>query len=289
MTTPALDKPLTGEEYLESLRDGREVWIGGEKVADVTEHPAFRNATRSVARLYDALHDPANDMLTTDRRGIRTHKFFAPAYSSQDLVDAREALAIWSRMSYGFMGRSPDYKASFMAGLGADPDWYGPFSGSAEHWYRKYARERAVPQPRAHQPADRPLQARARHGGRLRARREGARRRHGRQRREDARDRLRAHARDVRRAEQRDAAREGQGRGLRARLHRPARHARPEAAVPPLLRGDRGLAVRPPALQPIRRERRGASSSTTRSSRGRTCSSTATSRRRPASTRSRGS
>jgi 4-hydroxyphenylacetate 3-monooxygenase len=139
MTTPALERPLTGEEYLESLRDGREVWIGGEKVADVTEHPAFRNATRSVARLYDALHDPANDMLMTDRRGIRTHRFFAPAYSSQDLVDAREALALWSRMSYGFMGRSPDYKASFMAGLGADPEWYGPFSGSAEHWYRKYA------------------------------------------------------------------------------------------------------------------------------------------------------
>ena len=132
MTTPALEKPLTGEEYLESLRDGREVWIDGEKVADVTEHPAFRNATRSVARLYDALHDPANDMLTTDRRGILTHRFFAPAYSSQDLVDAREALAVWSRMSYGFMGRSPDYKASFMAGLGADPEWYGAFSGSAE-------------------------------------------------------------------------------------------------------------------------------------------------------------
>jgi 4-hydroxyphenylacetate 3-monooxygenase len=108
MTTPALTKPLTGAEYLESLRDGREVWIDGERVADVTEHPAFRNAARSVARLYDALHDPANDMLTTDRRGIRTHKFFAPAYSSEDLVDAREALAVWSRMSYGFMGRSPD-------------------------------------------------------------------------------------------------------------------------------------------------------------------------------------
>ena len=58
MTTPALTKPLTGEEYLESLRDGREVWIDGERVTDVTEHPAFRNATRSVARLYDALHDP---------------------------------------------------------------------------------------------------------------------------------------------------------------------------------------------------------------------------------------
>ncbi len=228
-------------------------------------------------------------MLITDRRGIRTHRFFAPAYSSQDLVDAREALALWSRMSYGFMGRSPDYKASFMAGLGADPEWYGPFSGSAEHWYRKYARERAVPQPRAHQPADRPLQARARHGGRLRPRREGARRRHGRQRREDARDGLGAHARDVRRAEQRDAAREGQGRGLRARLHRPARHAGPEAALAPLLRGDRGLArstIRSPAAS-TRTTR--SSSSTTRSSRGRTSSSTATSRRRRASTRSPGS
>src|SRR5918997_4918562 len=141
MTAPALKKPLTGEEYLESLRDGREVWIDGERVKDVTEHPAFRNATRSVARLYDALHDPELEdvMLTTDRRGILTHKFFAPAYSSQDLVEAREALKVWSRMSYGFMGRSPDYKASFMAGLGADPAWYGQFADSAEGWYRRYA------------------------------------------------------------------------------------------------------------------------------------------------------
>jgi len=50
--------PFTGEEYLESLRDGREVWIYGERVRDITAHPAFRNSARSVARLYDALHDP---------------------------------------------------------------------------------------------------------------------------------------------------------------------------------------------------------------------------------------
>ena len=43
---------------LESLRDGREVYIYGERVDDVTTHPAFRNAARSIARLYDALHDP---------------------------------------------------------------------------------------------------------------------------------------------------------------------------------------------------------------------------------------
>src|SRR5262245_34061174 len=43
----------TGKEHLESLRDGRVVYIGSEKVDDVTAHPAFRNGARSIAALYD--------------------------------------------------------------------------------------------------------------------------------------------------------------------------------------------------------------------------------------------
>ncbi|MFZ0973294.1 MAG: 4-hydroxyphenylacetate 3-hydroxylase family protein [Solirubrobacteraceae bacterium] len=136
---------MTGAEYLESLRDGREVWIDGERVRDVTEHPAFRNSARSVARLYDALHDPKTREVMTaeDRHGIHTHRFFMPSYSPADLLASREAIAQWARMSYGYMGRTPDYKASFMATLGADPEWYAPFSDSARHWYRDYA-ERAL-------------------------------------------------------------------------------------------------------------------------------------------------
>jgi 4-hydroxyphenylacetate 3-monooxygenase len=134
---------LTGNEYLESLRDGREVWIDGERVTDVTTHPAFRNASRSIARLYDALHDPAtHDVMTAeDRHGIRTHRFFMPSYSPGDLLASRDAIAHWSRMSYGYMGRTPDYKASFMATLGADPGWYAPFEDAAAQWYRKYAEQ----------------------------------------------------------------------------------------------------------------------------------------------------
>ena len=52
-------RPFTGAEFLESLRDGREVYIYGERVKDVTTHPAFRNSAASVALLYDALHDKA--------------------------------------------------------------------------------------------------------------------------------------------------------------------------------------------------------------------------------------
>ena len=146
MSTSALAQEtrlLTGQTYLESLRDRREVWIDGERVADVTAHPAFRNAARSVARLYDALHDPPQrDMLVgVDRQGIVTHRFFMPSYTTEDLLASRDALAAWARLSYGYMGRTPDYKAAFMATLGADPEWYAPFGDSARHWYRTYAEQ----------------------------------------------------------------------------------------------------------------------------------------------------
>ncbi len=48
--------PYTGREFLDSLDDGREVWIYGERIANIAEHPAFRNTARMIARLYDALH-----------------------------------------------------------------------------------------------------------------------------------------------------------------------------------------------------------------------------------------
>src|SRR2546421_6757246 len=53
--------PYTGKEFLDSLDDGREVWIYGELVKNITEHPAFRNTARMIARLYDALHKDQQD------------------------------------------------------------------------------------------------------------------------------------------------------------------------------------------------------------------------------------
>ncbi|MFN0305801.1 MAG: 4-hydroxyphenylacetate 3-hydroxylase family protein, partial [Burkholderiales bacterium] len=128
-------------QYLDSLRDDRQVFIDGERVKDVTTHPTSRNAARSIARLYDALHDPATrDALTTvDRHGIRTHRFFTASYSAEELLAARDAIAIWARMTYGFMGRTPDYKAAFMATLGAMPEFYAPFTDNALTWYKRYA------------------------------------------------------------------------------------------------------------------------------------------------------
>jgi len=134
-------RPLTGDEYVESLRDGREVYVYGERVKDVTAHPAFANPVRMTARLYDALHDPARrDVLTcaTDTgSGGFTHRFFTTPYSVDDLVAGQGAIAEWARLSYGWMGRSPDYKASFLGTLGANADFYAPFDENARAWYRR--------------------------------------------------------------------------------------------------------------------------------------------------------
>ena len=140
-----IDKPMTGQEYLESLNDGREVWIYGERVKDITRHPAFRNSARMIARVYDAMHDPkTRDIITAPtENGGRTHRYFLAPKTVEDQVASRDAIAETQRVTYGWMGRSPDYKGSFLATLGANAAFYRGYEQNALRWYRK-AQERTA-------------------------------------------------------------------------------------------------------------------------------------------------
>lgn len=134
-------KPMTGDEYIDSLRDDREIWLQGKRIADVTTHPAFRNPIRMTARLYDSMHTgPLVETVTsptdTGNGGV-TMPFFKAPHSSEDLLKERDAIAAWARMSYGWMGRSPDYKASFLGTLHANSELYSPFQANAERWYKE--------------------------------------------------------------------------------------------------------------------------------------------------------
>mgnify|MGYP001428499671 CR=1 FL=1 len=108
---------------------------------DVVNHPAFRNSARSIARLYDTLHDAKyKEALTTETdtgSGSYTHKFFRASRSAEELLEARNAIATWSRLTYGQMGRTPDYKASFLATMGGNPEYYAPYHENAIRWYKK--------------------------------------------------------------------------------------------------------------------------------------------------------
>lgn len=131
----------TGAAHLERLRDERRVFINGARVADVTAHPAMRNAARSIARLYDALHDPAQRETLCARAdtpaGGMTHRAFRAARTREELVASRDAIAAWSRLTYGWMGRTPDYKASLTTTFGAHAEFYGPYASNARRWYAK--------------------------------------------------------------------------------------------------------------------------------------------------------
>src|SRR6202046_3894648 len=135
------NRPFTGAEFLQSLRDDREVYIYGERVKDVTTHPAFRNSAASTALLYDALHDKTlQDVLTAPPdtgAGGYTHKFFKAAYSTEEVVAQRDAIAAWARIAYGWLGRSPDYKAAFLNTLGANAEFYGKFADNARAWHKR--------------------------------------------------------------------------------------------------------------------------------------------------------
>ena len=132
-------RPYTGSEFLDSLQDGREIYIYGERVKDVTKHPAFRNSARMVARWYDGLHEHKDKICvpTDTGSGGFTHPFFLGSKTTEDLVKSRDAIAELQKVSYGWMGRSPDYKAAFLGTLGANSGFYGEYAENAKSWYNK--------------------------------------------------------------------------------------------------------------------------------------------------------
>ena len=136
----AVTLPYTGQEFLDSLDDGREIWIYGERVKKITQHPAFQNTARMIARLYDALHEDhksGRNVLTCPTEwGGFTHRYFIAPRTVEEQVASRNAIAEWARVTYGWLGRSPDYKAAFLGTLGANAEFYAPYQANARKWYR---------------------------------------------------------------------------------------------------------------------------------------------------------
>ncbi|MBM4264182.1 MAG: 4-hydroxyphenylacetate 3-hydroxylase [Deltaproteobacteria bacterium] len=117
----------SGEEFIRGLRDGRTVLLNGERVADVTTHPAFAAGVKTVARLYELANDPDNrDLMTypSPRDGKPINKSWLTPRTRDDLAARRRALKFFADASYGFLGRSPDHVASFFAGFAGSLPFY---------------------------------------------------------------------------------------------------------------------------------------------------------------------
>ena len=126
----------TGAEHLESLRDGRTVYIGSEKVTDVTTHPAFRNAAHSIAAIYDLKGAPENRDAASFEEGGRLYSaYFLRARSKADLEKRTALHRKIAAMSHGLLGRSPDHVASFVAGMSICPEVFGKYAGNLTRYY----------------------------------------------------------------------------------------------------------------------------------------------------------
>ena len=112
----------TGQEYLEGLRDGREVWCDGERVADVTTDSRFSGGARTQAELYDLQHQPELiDQMTyiSPTSGERVGLSYIQPRTTEDLIARRKMFKIWNDYTCGMFGRSPDFMNVMLSSYGA--------------------------------------------------------------------------------------------------------------------------------------------------------------------------
>jgi 4-hydroxyphenylacetate 3-monooxygenase len=138
----------TGREYLRSIaRDGRNVFVDGERVDDVTTHKAFREAARSIANLYDMAAAPENRALHTVASpgdGAPMLRAYQIPRVHADLRAKRLAAEAWAEATFGLMGRTPDHVAGFFCGYAAKPAIFGVAGqGFADNVVRFYEHLRA--------------------------------------------------------------------------------------------------------------------------------------------------
>ncbi|MGE0484434.1 MAG: 4-hydroxyphenylacetate 3-monooxygenase, oxygenase component [Gammaproteobacteria bacterium] len=113
-----------GEQYLAGLRDDRDVWLRGERVADVTTHPTLCRGAHTLARFMDRQFDPAyQDRITYEADGRRYAMSFLVPKSADDVKRRGDAFYEWATWSHGMFGRTPDYKNASVTAFAASADW----------------------------------------------------------------------------------------------------------------------------------------------------------------------
>src|ERR1043166_6577187 len=85
----------TGQKYIDGLKaQEREVWLGGERVRDVTKHPGLSGGVKAIARLYDMQHDAKLKKVMT----FKSPSSGEPVGRSFDMPKSKEALETRSKM-----------------------------------------------------------------------------------------------------------------------------------------------------------------------------------------------
>src|SRR4029077_5335008 len=116
-----------GDQYVESLRDGRAVFLDGERVPDVTKHPAFAEPIKRIADRYDVARSAEAQAITTcldPSTGSRFGAMWLIPRSAEDLEIRRGVQRFWAEGSYGLMGRTPDHVACVLTAFASGSEFF---------------------------------------------------------------------------------------------------------------------------------------------------------------------
>jgi 4-hydroxyphenylacetate 3-monooxygenase len=137
-----------GKQYLAGLREQeREVWLGGERVRDVTTHPGLRGGAQAIASLYDMQCEPKlREEMTyvSPSSGERVGLSFIIPRTREDLERRSQMMLNWARATCGMMGRSPDFMNVTYAAWAGAADFFArgrPEFGDNMQRYYEYIRE----------------------------------------------------------------------------------------------------------------------------------------------------
>lgn len=109
----------TGEEYKESVRDGRRVWVDGEQVADITTHPVTAGMVETHAQWYDRHQDPEweETLWRREESGEQVPVCYSLPRSAEQLSELCEALRASAFQSAGNISHLPSYGSLIVGGL----------------------------------------------------------------------------------------------------------------------------------------------------------------------------
>jgi 4-hydroxyphenylacetate 3-monooxygenase oxygenase component len=122
----------TGAQYINALRDGRQVWHAGRRIDDVTTHSGFSGTIKTLADMYDRQHRPEyQDIMTFVRDGERISYSYLPPRNAEQLALKRRNIEFWAEHTFGQMGRYPEFVAELVIGL---LDWTHVIEKTNKQW-----------------------------------------------------------------------------------------------------------------------------------------------------------
>ena len=137
----------TAQQYMDSLRDDRAIYIDGERIKDVTRDYRFIGAAETMAELLQMQHEPDHiDTLTytSPSTGNKVGMSHIQPKSKDDVKARGDAMKMWMDATCGMLGRSPDYKNVMVAAWAAAAEVFDreSFDGSSNilNFY-EYVRE----------------------------------------------------------------------------------------------------------------------------------------------------